>query len=597
MNKQSITEKYISVYKEKYLENSKKIDYSEVSDYFKTETYFYDELNEKTVNGYPFASDLVDPNGNVYSMDNIDNIPSDIKEKCRLRFHFLPETHELYVGTTGSGKTTGCVEPQIRAISSVKNKPNLFCTDPKGELYERNIKHLIDNGYKVFVLNFKDYERSDRWNPLLGLYDLKMEIHNCGKNVSLEEGKVRKNLQRVSSEKFGDIYYVYNGRAFQNEELLNRYISLQKEMLEAELSSEINQIVHMMIKVQSNHDKSWEYGAQDLLRGILYLMLEEAVIENSKFTREMFTIYSIKKFYLYLRDKVISRRDSLSSLNIFKGKPEYIMSYMATALDNAPNTMRSYCGVFDGAIQMWFQSHIFTLTTGNTINLEEVKDKPFAIFLITRDYEKSDFAVAGLFVDWIYKQMIKKFEAGEKTRTLHFILDEFGNIPEIVDLGNKIATSRSRNIWFHLVVQSYKQIDEIYKPDKAYVIRDNCNTQMFLGAQNMDTKEIFSRQCGKHMAPTIESFMKSDVNQLVEVPLLPTSTLDLIKPGQIYMKRIYMPLVTSQFIRSYICANLKIFKDFSNGNNTLKYAPYVYDTLFNYEKDYDLKNLYRDMWD
>ena len=58
-----------------------------------------------------------------------------------------------------------------------------------------------------------------------------------------------------------------------------------------------------------------------------------------------------------------------------------------------------------------------------------------------------------------------------------------------------------------------------------------------------------------------------------------------------------MPLVTSQFIRSYICANLKIFKDFSNGNNTLKYAPYVYDTLFNYEKDYDLKNLYRDMWD
>lgn len=595
MDNRSVTEKYINQYKDKYLENYKKVDYFEVDSSYKAQTFFYDELNDVEIDGYPFASDLVDKDGKVYSMNNIDELSDKAKKNCKLRFHFLPNTHELYVGTTGSGKTTGCVEPQLRAISSIKNKPNLFCTDPKGELYERNIKHLIDNNYKVFVLNFKDYERSDRWNPLLYLYDLKMDIEKCGKYVRTEKGKVKSSLQKVSSEPFESTYYSYKGKAFQTKEILDGYVKLEKEMMEAELSSEINQIVNMMIKVQSNHDKTWEFGAQDLLRGILYLMLEEAVLPNTTFTRDMFTLYSIKRFYLYLRHQVLNERNKLKSLKIFKDKPDHIISYMSTALDNADGTMRSYCGVFDSSVQMWFQSHIFTLTTGNTINLDEVGDQPFAIFLITRDYEKSDFAVAGLFVDWVYKQMIKKFEAGEKTRTLHFILDEFGNIPEIVDLGNKISTSRSRNIWFHLVVQSYKQIDEIYKPDKAYVIRDNCNSQIFLGAQSIDTKLIFSEQCGKHMVPSLDSYLKSNVNQLVEVPLLPTSSLDLIKPGQIYIKRIYMPLILSQYIRSYICANMNIFDGFYDGKeNILKYAPFAYDTMLTINKDYKLNELYNE---
>jgi len=594
-NKISVTEKYINIYKEKYLENYKRINYDEVTSDYKAKTYFYDELNNVELDGYPFASDLVDSDGNVYSMNNIDDLSDKEKKKCRLRYHFLPNTHELYVGTTGSGKTTGCVEPQLRAISALKNKPNIFLTDPKGELYERNIKHLVDNGYKVFVLNFKDYERSDRWNPLLNLYDLKMELKSCGEGIDIQSGKVKPDFEKISSEPFTNVYYTYKGRAFQNEELLNGFIELEKEMIEAELSSEINQLVNMMIKVTSKNDKTWEMGAQDLLRGLLYVMLEEAALPNTAFTREMFTLYNVKKFYLYLRHQILNEGNKLHNLKFIKNKPEYIISYMATALDNAGNTMRSYCGVFDSSIQMWFQGHIFTLTTGNTIDLDTVGDKPFAIFLITRDYEKSDFAVAGLFVDWVYKQMIKKFEAGEKTRTLHFILDEFGNIPEIVDFGNKISTSRSRNIWFHLVVQSYKQIDEIYNPDKAYVIRDNCNAQIFLGAQNIDTKQIFSEQCGKHMIPSIDSYLKSSVNQLVEVPLLPTSSLDLIKPGQIYIKRIYMPLILSQYIRSYICANLNIFDGFYGGKeNVYKYAPYAYDNMLTQKRDYDLNKIYPD---
>lgn len=314
-------------------------------------------------------------------------------------------------------------------------------------------------------------------------------------------------------------------------------------------------------------DKSWEYGAQDLLKGIILSMLEDAADDSSGFTRDMMTFRTIQQYYLALKDPIFDDETKLYSHWLLRNKPYKIKALMATALANAPNTMRSYCGVFDGAIKDWFQGHIFALTTNNTINLDNAGyDKPFAIFLITRDYEKSDFLIAGLFIDWVYRQMLKRAEENKATRPLHFLLDEFGNIPEIKDLENKIATSRSRNIWFHLAVQSYKQIDVVYGEQRSVIIRDNCNAQIFLGAQNRATKEIFANECGRHYIPSLESRIDPSVNSIREVPLVPISDLDLIKPGQMYLKRLYMPVVTTQFIRSYVCARQGAFTGFNDNN-------------------------------
>ena len=48
---------------------------------------------------------------------------------------------------------------------------NLFVTDPKGELFEHNARHLDENGYRIFLLNFKDITRSNKWIRL-GNFDL-----------------------------------------------------------------------------------------------------------------------------------------------------------------------------------------------------------------------------------------------------------------------------------------------------------------------------------------------------------------------------------------------------------------------------------------
>ncbi len=567
MNQSSIIDSVRARYIDEYLESAKKINYTDLTPDDGLVTVLYRDLPNTEIHGYPIASDFVGKNGETYTVKSYATLSEEDKKSCELRFYFLPYHHELYVGTTGSGKTTGCVEPQLRAISSQKNKPNLFLTDPKGEIFDRNAKHLQDQGYQTFVLNFKDLVHSDKWNPLLEVYDLKMSIDTIGTDYTMQQGKVRDDLMLAGdAEEFIDVYIEYQGKAFPSVAAFDKYVKFEKDYVEANIDGLINQLAHMMITVQSNQDKSWEYGAQDLLKGLIHCLLCEATDPKSGFTREMMNLRTLQQYYLSLRQHVLSDERKLIKHHLIKNKPKKVTALMATALDNAPNTMRSYCGVFDGAVKDWFQGHIFSLTSETTINLEN-NDKPFAIFLITRDYEKSDFMIAGLFIDWMYRQMLERAEnKALQTRTFHFLLDEFGNIPAIKDLANKISTARSRNIWFHLVVQSYKQIDVVYGADNSVIIRDNCNSQIFLGAQNRDTKEIFSKECGKHYIPTLRSKLIPDDNSITEALLIPVSELDLIKPGQMYTKRLYMPVITSQFIRSYICAAQGSFKDFFNSN-------------------------------
>ena len=162
MKRLSYRDQQIQNYIEKTYGNTRKIRFDEVGKGYKACCYFYDELEQKEINGFPYSSDYLLKDGTSCSQERYATLSDGEKEGARLRFYYLPNSHELYIGGTGSGKTTGCVEPQLRAITKQKNKPNLFLTDPKGELFDRNAQHLADQGYRLYVLNFKNIKRSDR---------------------------------------------------------------------------------------------------------------------------------------------------------------------------------------------------------------------------------------------------------------------------------------------------------------------------------------------------------------------------------------------------------------------------------------------------
>lgn len=559
MKYKSLAMEVEQAYINKYNENKKIIGYKDVSQ--KTKVIAYDELPNVEVEGYPYLS-LRDAEG-------------------KLQFGFMPNSHEICVGTTGSGKTTGCLEPRLRAVSSKKNKPCLFLTDPKGELFERNAMHLKNNGYKVYLVNFKDALHSHCWNPLTEIYDTWMTQTEYMDGPTYKQGR----------------WYV-NDEEFETEQKATSYIEILISGVLSKTEDLINQLVNAVIPddMVAKHDPSWMLGAKEIFKGLIYCMLEDALDERSGFTRDNMNFMTIQYYYNIIRGEIIGgllgggMRQLLSTVKLAHKTSECeSIKHMKAYFENAPTTSRSYLGIFENALQKWFTSKIYSICNGNDIYIDDYEAEPFAIFLITRDYEKSDFTIAGLFIDWAYRTMVNMAEAsgGTLCREMYFMLDEFGNVPAINDFENKIATSRSRNIWFHMFVQSYSQLKNVYDTNGdsvSQIIKDNCNAFSFLGSQNYETKSTFAKECGKQTVRSIRTCLEPGVVNTQEVPILTVDCLENINSGEMYLNRAGYPIIKTRFERSYMCEEflkdkITSAKDFGIETEPFTSEKYYYDYL------------------
>lgn len=126
-------------------------------------------------------------------------------------------------------------------------------------------------------------------------------------------------------------------------------------------------------------------------------------------------------------------------------------------------------------------------------------DKPVAVFMITPDYDDSTHVLPSMFVDQLYFSLAKHASMAkgqECQRQVVFMLDEFGQMPAISGMGSKTTVSLSRNIRFHLVVQSYAQLKEKYGEDDQNTIRGNCGNHIYIMTADVETAKHFSEKLG-----------------------------------------------------------------------------------------------------
>ncbi len=577
MNRKSYSELTFEKYVEQNSENSKILPYSSLKNFPGLETCFYEDLPNTEIKGFPFASDFADKDGNFLDYEGYKALPASEKAKYKLRFHYLPTMHELYIGTTGSGKTTTCIEPQLRAISSQKNKPNIFVSDPKGEILLHHAKHLKDNGYNVQVINFKNIKYSNCWNPLQEIYDKQIKIPEIGKSAkTIQSNEFDPKLTCYGNPKdFKNGYHIeYDGIAFPSKEAFEYYIEGVKATAHAEVTSMVNQLCHQMFpEEKATHDPTWSNGAREYFNGIILGLLEDAINPKKHFTKEMFNIKTVNDVYSLtykydFRDPTDNKESRLLE-DFINDKSKECQDKLVPVARTADNTKRGFLSTCNSMIGRWMNGHIFSLIMSTNISLDDSK-QPVALFVITRDYDKSDNTIAALFLNSVYRHFLEKAEQQERKngisggRPIHFLLDEFANIPAIPDFEIKIATSRSRNMWFHIFLQSYEQLSSVYVPSTASIIIDNCNQQTFLGSQSYETKKRFSSECGQKTILSLGSKFDADRKDIITTPVVPISTLNAVEAGWMYAKRIKMDVIKATYIRSYQCADEGVFKDFYN---------------------------------
>ncbi len=80
---------------------------------------------------------------------------------------------------------------------------------------------------------------------------------------------------------------------------------------------------------------------------------------------------------------------------------------------------------------------------------------------------------------------------------VNFLLDEYGNLPQIRDFDHTVAVARGRGIRLCLVVQDLQQIKRHY-PDSYGTIKGSCNNWAYLLTADPETAKEISAKCGQY---------------------------------------------------------------------------------------------------
>ncbi|MEY8742822.1 VirD4-like conjugal transfer protein, CD1115 family [Bacillales bacterium AN1005] len=125
-------------------------------------------------------------------------------------------------------------------------------------------------------------------------------------------------------------------------------------------------------------------------------------------------------------------------------------------------------------------------------------DKPTAVFMIIPDYDSSNHTLASIFTKQLYTILATNCAEtkGKKCFTrVHFLMDEFGNMPPIDDMDQVLTVCLGRNILFNIVLQSYTQLKRKYG-DAADTIKENCQNHVYIMSTNEETIEELSKKAG-----------------------------------------------------------------------------------------------------
>lgn len=343
------------------------------------------------------------------------------------------EAHTLIVGTTGSGKTRWLINPLVKILA--KKGESMIITDPKEELYGKTSAMLKENGYKVILLNFRNPDKSDTWNPLSIPYSF------------YKEGNIDKTtefLEDLSTNMFHSS--AFNRDPYLEETAAEYFCGLALYLFEDGNYDEIN------------------------LNSIASMAtLGEIKINNSTYMHE------------YIRVKG-------------QNNPGYM--YVSSTLQASENIRNNILSLFKQKIRIFTSRELLSETLSySNFDIRSFGKEKTAVFIIIHDEKVTYHALASIFTKQCYELLVS--DNSRLPIRLNFVLDEFGNMPAIKDFTNMITASRARNIRFFLAIQNFSQLDMIYKYEPAEAIKGNCSNLIYLLSGELKALEAISKLCGE----------------------------------------------------------------------------------------------------
>ena len=536
--------------------------------------------NEKLLSGYEnmrlkkYEEITIDTPG-VVAYDDLPELS--VKGVLKSNFHIngklcqtysADDNHVCVIAGTRLGKTTGYVVPLVCSFAHQKVKKSMIISDPKGEVYRLTAETLRKEGYKVLLLNFRDYNHSECWNPLMPI---------CEKYCSQNDIYGEIELVEVNGKPCNK----FRGRVYESQQALDRALALVREQIIMDVTKEIDDIAMYMVPPDGSNDPYWADSAREVFKGFMWAMLED--VEAGRLKKEdvaMSTIFDTLRTFHESENRTYGSYDDNGYFSKRGASSRALELVTQPLLENAPRTRSCVMSMFNTKISTFRAATANVITSFNSFDFSEFLDGNVALFIDYQDEIKTQYELIGRFVQDLYKYFIQA--ANERPRgkfenPIYFILDEFGNFPAFPGFETTISACAGRNIFFVLIVQSYAQLDAVYSPAVAKIIRDNLNVQIFMGSNNRETLEEFARMCGQRtrlspLSAINGRYGELENRQLETIPLIPVSELAHFEPGECVVTEANSGYVLySKLERYYTCDE---FKDLPQSNAS-EYRPVV----------------------
>ena len=346
--------------------------------------------------------------------------------------------HNLVIGATGSGKTQTIIFPTVEILA--KHNESMIITDPKGEIYEQTSNMLRDKGYNVLVLNFRDPQDGNCWNPMSLPYKM------------YKEGNQDKAIELLDDLAANILYEENSGNA----------------------------------------DPFWEKTSADYFAGLTLALFDDAKEEEVNLNSiSLMTTVGEEKFggSTYMKE-YFSMMD-----------PSGAAYTNASGTIMAPNeTKGSIISVFKQKIKLFAtRENLSEMLSHSDIDLGSIGEKPTALYIVIQDEKKTYHSLVTILLKQCYETLISTAQkhGGKLPVRTNFLLDEFANMPPMKDITTMITAARSRRIRFTMIIQNFAQLDKVYGKENAETIRGNCGNLIYLITTELKALEEISKMCGE----------------------------------------------------------------------------------------------------
>lgn len=348
------------------------------------------------------------------------------------------DTHTLTIGATRSGKTRCLVIQSICSIALAGE--SLVISDPKAELFHYTSKYLEKLGYEVVCIDFKNPEKSTRYNLLQPVID------------AVNEG----NTERAEM-------YAWD-------------------------------ITNILVGDNASNEKIWENGEKSTIAAAILCV----VVDNRK--RPEYQNLTNVYWFIAEMSRPVGNTTPMKEY-VKKLAAKHPARALMSIAEVAPSRTK---GSFDTSalttLRLFTSRSVYAITHTSDYNIAEIGRKKQALFLVLPDEKTTYYPIASLMVSQLYELLVRQSDmrGGRLERRVNFVLDEFGNFTKLNDFTNKLTVAGGRGVRFNLFLQSFEQLTQKYDKETAAIVKSNCQTWVYLQADDKETLQEVCDKLGKY---------------------------------------------------------------------------------------------------